>query len=581
MAVAREPAPLASAGTERRRAFDRSGARPRRRLPARFAFALLANNFAQAMMLTLPFTLATYMVRDWLRASSSPTEPAGAAAATADAAAGPAAIPAPDAIPPAPARPPVDERRVGELTGALTAAYSLAQAVTSIPFGRWSDAHGRRPVLLLGAAASAVSVALFGLAGSLGPALLARAAGGALNAFIGAWKTSLAEAAAGDEQEQARVMSLMGLAWGVGCVLGPGAGGLLARPCDRPSLRAALAPLGGCERAGGGGGPGGGGGGWVGGWGGGGGGGGGLFDARPYALPCLVVAGVCAASGMLMWFWVPETLGLGEEGLLLPAEDGEEEQEQELERGGAAAAAAWAAGGGGGGADEEQARGQGGLAARKSDRSPLLPMPPSPVRDALCVVVTVADDAGKAATAATAATAAAATAAGCQRRPRSAAGLPPPPPPPPSQPLPNHTARRHGGRGSLELQPTPSFSKFKRLPYTGGGGSAEEGEDDGGRDGIIGCDGGEDDEDGDALLLGAPPPSAAADAAAGAPPPFPSAAAAAEAPGKTHKIPWDRCPYVRHALAGYCAICLHFIALEELVPLWASSPLSSGGLARA
>jgi MFS family permease len=436
-------------------------------LPSLLVFSLLSQNFAQAMMLTLPFTLATYMVRDWLSDAAAATTSSDATATaavgeqlTALAATGPATTTAVV----------VDERRVGELTGLLTAVYSLSQALTSIPFGRWSDAHGRRPVLLLSAAVSSLSIAAFGLSPGLGCAMAARAVGGALNAFIGAWKTALAEATGGDEHEQARVMALMGLAWGVGCVLGPATGGALARwPCGD----------GGCD-------------------------GGGfpasLFAARPYALPCLVVSGVCCCSGAMAWLFVPETLGLGPEGLLLPPMPTPPSSSSRP-------AADEEAGGGGGGrllsspldaAPKQQQQQQQGL-----------------------------------------------------RRPASAA-----------------SGERRGGHGQarppalLEMQAADkgSFSKFKRLPYEGGQREEDEG-DDAGR----GSDG---DDDHDALLLPPPPTTTK-------PPPL----AAAPTPPSSSPS-WRNCPYVRHALAGYGLICLHFIALEELVPLWASSPPSAGGLGR-
>jgi DHA1 family tetracycline resistance protein-like MFS transporter len=110
--------------------------------------------------------------------------------------------------------------------GALFACYSLAQGLCAPALGRLSDRYGRRPVLLAALAANAAALLLFAGAGTFALLFVARTASG-----IAAANFSIAQAYTADitpPHERARGMGKIGAALGMGFVLGPGLGGLLA-----------------------------------------------------------------------------------------------------------------------------------------------------------------------------------------------------------------------------------------------------------------------------------------------------------------------------------------------------------------
>jgi DHA1 family tetracycline resistance protein-like MFS transporter len=114
----------------------------------------------------------------------------------------------------------------GVWVGALLTAYSAAQFVGAPVLGRLSDRVGRRPVLLLSLAGSAVSLAATGLARGLGVLLLARACAGLFGGSIATAQAYIADVTA--PRERARYMGLLGAAIGLGFVFGPALGSLLA-----------------------------------------------------------------------------------------------------------------------------------------------------------------------------------------------------------------------------------------------------------------------------------------------------------------------------------------------------------------
>ncbi|MFI0418814.1 MFS transporter [Spongiactinospora sp. 9N601] len=110
--------------------------------------------------------------------------------------------------------------------GALVSAYAVAQFVAAPLLGRLSDRYGRRSVLLLALAGSAVSMALTGLAGSLGALLVCRVLAGASGGSISVAQAYLADTTPADRRTQA--MAQMGAAIGMAFMLGPAIGGVLA-----------------------------------------------------------------------------------------------------------------------------------------------------------------------------------------------------------------------------------------------------------------------------------------------------------------------------------------------------------------
>ncbi|GIV16395.1 MAG: tetracycline resistance MFS efflux pump [Armatimonadota bacterium] len=109
--------------------------------------------------------------------------------------------------------------------GMIQAIYSLMQFLFAPFWGRLSDKVGRRPVLLVSIAGSAVSYVLFALARDAQMIFFSR-----LLAGITAANLSTAQAYISDitpPQERTRAMGLIGAAFGVGFILGPAVGGVL------------------------------------------------------------------------------------------------------------------------------------------------------------------------------------------------------------------------------------------------------------------------------------------------------------------------------------------------------------------
>ncbi|MBO0729769.1 MAG: MFS transporter, partial [Acidimicrobiaceae bacterium] len=108
----------------------------------------------------------------------------------------------------------------------LVAAFSGASFLCSPLWGRLSDRVGRKPVLLISLAGTAVGSLLTGLAGGLAVLMVARLIDGASGASV-----SVAQAAAADlapPEKRARLFGYLGAAFGVGFVAGPAIGGLAA-----------------------------------------------------------------------------------------------------------------------------------------------------------------------------------------------------------------------------------------------------------------------------------------------------------------------------------------------------------------
>lgn len=110
--------------------------------------------------------------------------------------------------------------------GVLFASYSLAQFVFSPIWGRVSDRLGRRPVMLVTIAGSAIGSLMVGLAGSLAILFAGRIIDGISGASVAVARATVADVAT--PAERPRLMGLLGAAFGVGFVIGPSIGALAA-----------------------------------------------------------------------------------------------------------------------------------------------------------------------------------------------------------------------------------------------------------------------------------------------------------------------------------------------------------------
>jgi len=110
--------------------------------------------------------------------------------------------------------------------GLVLTIYALAQFVFTPVLGTLSDRYGRRPVILASLLIEALSLALSALAGSLAILFVARFIGG-----LGASNIGSAQAVVADVtpvERRAQGMGLIGAAIGLGFVVGPALGGVLA-----------------------------------------------------------------------------------------------------------------------------------------------------------------------------------------------------------------------------------------------------------------------------------------------------------------------------------------------------------------
>jgi MFS transporter, DHA1 family, tetracycline resistance protein len=108
----------------------------------------------------------------------------------------------------------------------LLAVYSLMQLFTAPVWGRLSDRVGRRPVLIVSMAASVLAYLWIGAATALWMLFAARALAGACAGNIAAAQAYIADVT--KPEDRARGMGLIGAAFGLGFIIGPALGGVLA-----------------------------------------------------------------------------------------------------------------------------------------------------------------------------------------------------------------------------------------------------------------------------------------------------------------------------------------------------------------
>ncbi len=109
--------------------------------------------------------------------------------------------------------------------GLLFAAFPMCQLVAGPILGRLSDRFGRRPVLIASQAGTALSFVILGLSGDFTTMLLARMLDGASGGNILVAQAYVADVTTAENRS--RGLGLIGMAFGIGFVLGPLLGGLL------------------------------------------------------------------------------------------------------------------------------------------------------------------------------------------------------------------------------------------------------------------------------------------------------------------------------------------------------------------
>lgn len=117
--------------------------------------------------------------------------------------------------------------------GLLLSAFPMCQLVAGPILGRLSDRYGRRPVLVVSQAGTALSFLILGLARDFPTMLLARMLDGASGGNILVAQAYVADVT--KPEDRARGLGLIGMAFGVGFVLGPLLGGLLVAYAPVPA----------------------------------------------------------------------------------------------------------------------------------------------------------------------------------------------------------------------------------------------------------------------------------------------------------------------------------------------------------
>ena len=114
----------------------------------------------------------------------------------------------------------------GLQVGLMFASFSIAQMVFAPILGRISDKVGRKPVIVFSLMGTAVGSFVTGAAGALWVLFLGRILDGASGASVAVAQGAVADIA--PPEQRARLMGMLGAAFGVGFVVGPALGGLAA-----------------------------------------------------------------------------------------------------------------------------------------------------------------------------------------------------------------------------------------------------------------------------------------------------------------------------------------------------------------
>ncbi|KAI0498227.1 hypothetical protein KFK09_021468 [Dendrobium nobile] len=161
---------------------------------------------------------------------------------------------------------------IGFYAGFVGAAFMFGRTLTSVFWGVVADRYGRKPVIITSILAVIIFNALFGLSRTFWMAITTRVLLGLFSGLLGPIKAYASEVCR--KEHQALGLSLVSTSRGIGLIVGPAIGGLLAQPAEKyPNIFS--------EES--------------------------LFGRFPYFLPCLCIS-VIAVLAFVACFWLPETL---------------------------------------------------------------------------------------------------------------------------------------------------------------------------------------------------------------------------------------------------------------------------------
>lgn len=109
----------------------------------------------------------------------------------------------------------------------LTVLYAGGQFIAAPMIGKLGDRYGRRPVLLISLLGQGIGYLIFGLGGSLWVLFLGRVIGGITGGNLSTASAYIADVS--KPEERSKNFALIGMAWSVGLILGPAAGGILGQ----------------------------------------------------------------------------------------------------------------------------------------------------------------------------------------------------------------------------------------------------------------------------------------------------------------------------------------------------------------
>lgn len=112
--------------------------------------------------------------------------------------------------------------------------FSLFQLVATPIWGRFSDAYGRKPILILSTAGTVLAFVWLGYASTLESLLIARAFGGIMSGNLAAAFAYTADVT--DPKDRAKGLGIVASAFGVGFAVGPVIGGFLGTLDGVPSM---------------------------------------------------------------------------------------------------------------------------------------------------------------------------------------------------------------------------------------------------------------------------------------------------------------------------------------------------------
>ena len=109
----------------------------------------------------------------------------------------------------------------------LTVIYAGAQFFAAPALGKISDRVGRRPVLLVSVFGSAIGYFIFGIGGALWVLFLSRLIDGITGGNISTASAYIIDVS--KPEERTKNFTLLGMAYGLGFILGPAVGGVLGQ----------------------------------------------------------------------------------------------------------------------------------------------------------------------------------------------------------------------------------------------------------------------------------------------------------------------------------------------------------------